>query len=137
LNVTYRRVAAVLACLASVIAVTPAGAAAWTPPEIAEESLFQAIHLVDLGQTLDIHRHYNLEEMGFAHGGCAWAVGHYPTEPQIYAYMGAEAALHFLVTDFLVHHGSPWMVHTFEAATISINAIVIDNNARLGLAVRF
>lgn len=134
---SHRHVAGALACLASVILVTPANAGSWTPPEIAEESLFQAIHLIDLGQTLDIHRHDNLEEMGIGHGGCAWAIGHYPSESRIYAYMGAEAALHFLVTDLLVRHGSPWMVHTFEAATISINAIVVNDNARLGLTVRF
>lgn len=134
---TYRRAAGALACLASVIFVTPAKAGAWSPPEIAEESLFQAIHLIDLGQTLDIHRHDNLEEMGIAQGGCAWAIGHYPSESRIFAYMGAEAAAHFLVTDLLVHFGRPWMVHTFEAATISVNALVIDNNARLGLTVKF
>lgn len=119
------------------IFVRPASAAAWSPPEIAEESLFQAIHLIDLGQTLDIHRHDNIQEMGFSHGGCAWAIGHYPSESRIYAYMGAEAALHLLVTSVLVRYGTPWMVHTFEAATISVNAMVIDNNARLGLTVKF
>ena len=51
--------------------------------------------------------------------------------------MGAEAAVHFLITDLLVRHGSPWMVHVFEAATISINAVVVDDNARLGLTVKF
>jgi hypothetical protein len=120
-----------------VILITPASAADWTTPEIAEESVFQAIHLADLGQTLDIHRHSNLEEMGIDQGGCAWAIGHYPSEARIYAYMGAEGALHFLVTDLLVHYGSPWMVHAFERATMSINALVIDNNARLGLTVKF
>jgi hypothetical protein len=135
--VTYRRAAGTLACLASVILVTPAGARDWSPPEIAEESLFQAIHLIDLEQTLDIHRHNNLEEMGLQQGGCAWAIGHYPSESRIYAYMSAEAAVHFVVTDVLVHFGSPWMVHTFERTTISVNALVIDNNARLGLTVRF
>ena len=134
---TYRHVARALACLASVILVTPARAGAWSPPEIAEESLFQAIHLIDLGQTLDIHRHDNIQEMGISQGGCAWAIGHYPSEPRIYAYMGAEAVMHFLVTDLLVHYGRPWMVHTFEAATISVNALVIDDNARLGLTVKF
>ena len=134
---THRHVARALACLASVILVTPAAAADWNPPEIAEESLFQAIHLIDLGQTLDIHRHDNLQEMGLDHGGCAWAIGHKPSEASIYAYMGAEALVHFLVADLLVRHGSPWMVHAFEAATISVNALVIDDNARLGLSVKF
>ncbi len=134
---THRPAAGALACLASVILVKPAHAAAWSPPEVAEESLFQAIHLVDLGQTLDIHRHSNLEELGFTHGGCAWAIGHYPSESRIYAYMGAEAALHFAIADLLVHHGRPWMVHAFEGATISVNALVVENNARLGLTVRF
>ena len=134
---TYRHVAGALACIASVILVTPASAAEWTMPEIAEESLFQAVHLVDLEQTLDIHRHNNLQEMGIDHGGCAWAIGHYPSEAQIYAYMSAEAALHFVVTDLLVRYGSPWMVHAFERTTISVNAAVIDSNAHLGLTVRF
>jgi hypothetical protein len=120
-----------------VILVTPARAADWTTPEIAEESLFQAIHIVDLEQTLDIHRHNNLQEMGIDHGGCAWAIGHYPSESRIYGYMGAEAAAHLLVTHLLVRYGSPWMVHAFERATISFNALVIDDNARLGLTVRF
>ena len=157
---THRHVAGALACLAGLIFVTSATAAAWNPPEIAEqsplqpiyaagsaagwspqeiaeESLFQAIHLVDLEQTLDIHRHGNLEEMGFSNGGCAWAIGHYPSEARIYAYMSAEAAAHLLFTEVLVRFGKPWMVHTFERATISFNAMVIDNNARLGLTVRF
>lgn len=157
---THRHAAAALACVASVLFVTSASAAAWSAPEfadesllqsihagsaaggwspqeIAEESVFQAIHLVDLEQTLDIHRHGNLEEMGFSDGGCAWAIGHYPSEPRIYAYMSAEAAAHLLVTEVLVRFGKPWMVHTFERATISFNAMVIDNNARLGLTVRF
>ena len=134
---TYRHVASALACLASVMLITPARAADWTGQQIAEEGLFQAIHLVDLGQTLDIHRHDNIQEMGLDHGGCAWAIGHYPSESRIYAYMGAEAALHLLVTSVLVRYGTPWMVHTFEAATISVNAMVIDNNARLGLTVKF
>ncbi len=132
-----RHITGALAWLATVIFITPAAAAVWNPPEIAEESLFQAIHLVDLGQTLDIHRHSNLEEMGLTHGGCAWAIGHYPSESRIYAYMGTEAALHFVVADLLVHYGRPWMVHAFEATTISINAVVVDDNARLGLAVKF
>ena len=134
---TYGHVARALACVAGVILVTRVNAADWTTPEIAEESLFQAIHLVDLEQTLDIHHHDNLEEMGIDQGGCAWAIGHYPSEPRIYAYMGAEAAVHFVVTGLLVRYGSPWMVHTFERVTISVNSLVIDNNARLGLTVKF
>lgn len=134
---THRHAAGALAFLASVIFITPASAVDWTAPQIAQESLFQAIHLIDLGQTLDIHRHDNIEEMGFSSGGCAWAIGHYPSEAHIYAYMSAEAAVHFLVTDLLVHFGKPWMVNTFESATISVNAMVIDSNARLGLTVRF
>jgi hypothetical protein len=136
-NVAYRHVAGALACLASVIFIKPAIAADWTTPEIAEESLFQAIHLVDLEQTLDIHHHNNLQEMGIDQGGCAWAIGHYPSEARIYAYMSAEAAVHLLVTDLLVRYGSPWMVHAFERTTMSINAAVVDNNARLGLSVKF
>lgn len=134
---TYRRITGVLACLASVILVTPASAAGWTTPEIAEESLFQAVHLLDLEQTLDIHRHNNIQEMGIGQGGCAWAIGHYPSEARIYTYMSAEATVHLLVADLLVRYGSSWMVHAFERTTISINAAVIDSNARLGLTVRF
>jgi len=120
-----------------VICVTPASAGDWTGPLIAEESLFQAIHLIDLEQTLDIHRHNNLQEMGIDQGGCAWAIGHYPSEPRIFAYMGAEAALHLVVAHVLVRYGSPWMVHTFERTTIAINAAVVDSNAHLGLTVKF
>ena len=134
---THRHLAGALACHVSVIIVTSASAAAWSTPELAEEGVFQAIHLIDLGQTLDIHRHDNLQEMGVDHGGCAWAIGHYPSEPRIYAYMGAEAAVHFLVADILVHFGKPWMVHAFERTTISFNAMVIDSNAHLGLTVKF
>jgi len=134
---THRKIAGALACMASAIFITPLGAAQWDTPDIAEESLFQAVHLVDLEQTLDIHRHSNLEETGFSDGGCAWAIGHYPSESRIYAYMSAEAAAHFLVAHLLLRYGQPWMLHAYERATISFNAMVIDNNARLGLTVRF
>ena len=101
----------------------------------AAEALFQAVHVADLQQTLDIKRHPGLIEVGGIVDS-AWAIGHRPSDRSVYAFMAAEGALHAGVT-VLLSQWSPWAARGWEAITISVNGEVVRHNAQLGLRIHF
>ena len=107
----------------------------WPVDTTVEEAVFQALHAVDAAQTLDIRHRPPLFESESALGA-GWAIGARPSDHAVWAYMGAEAALHLAVTAALVRLGAPrWATTVWEAVTISVDGVAVANNARLGLRV--
>jgi hypothetical protein len=110
----------------------------WTKTEAAEEVVFQTLHMIDLGQTLDIKNHKNVKEDGAGHFGCGGVVGEHPNDARVIGYMLMEATVHLVITDYLVRTDAPkWVVNGWEMVTIGIQSSVISNNYSLGLRVKF
>ena len=116
------------------------------PVDVAvEEGVFQAVHLVDLQQSLDIRRrgcgYYAGENRCLSEGESVldggWLIGSHPKDAAVYAYMGGEAVLHAAVTVALVRWCPRWTVRAWEVTTISVDGATVIHNARIGLRVRF
>ncbi len=104
---------------------------------IAEEFAFQLVHLADTGQTLDIAAHPDRYGESRSCLDAGWAIGRHPSRAAVWTYMSTEAALHAGVTLAMVHFGAPrWVVRTWEAVTIAVDADTVANNASVGLRVR-
>lgn len=110
-------------------------AADWSAESVTEEAVFQAVHLVDLQQTLDIASHRGFFERSSS-VDAGWAIGPHPSDRSIYAYLGADALLHLAVTGALVRWAPTWTVRVWEATTISLAGATVAHNAHIGLAVR-
>lgn len=127
--VLYAMVMLFMLLLASV-----AGASEWEPT--IEEVLFQGVHAYDMQQTLDIkHHNYMHEGENFLDGG--WAIGTHPKDSRIYAYFGAEAAVHLAVTSVLVRYGPRWSWRVWEFVTIGADGAIVRHNYQLGLRAHF
>jgi hypothetical protein len=110
-------------------------AADWSTESVLEESAFQAVHLIDLQQTLDIAKHPRMFERANVFDA-GWAIGDHPSDRSVYAFMAGEAVLHAGVTVLLARYCSAWSVRLWEATTISLNGLTVAHNAHIGLAVR-
>lgn len=107
------------------------------PPDLLiEESLFQIVHVADTLQTLQIPDRKGLYESSNVLDGGLW-IGHKPSRSAIELYMGGEAIAHALVSYELYRHAPPWMSRVWEVTTISVDALTVEHNAHLGLAIRF
>ena len=116
-----------------------------------EEGVFQALHVADLGQTLDIRRArtavnpdgFGYRTLSFAYHeengllSAGWAIGPHPSDRSIYAYFAAEALVHAAVSWELDRLDARWPERAWQAVTISIQSAVIGHNASIGLQVRF
>lgn len=103
---------------------------------IAEEVAFQAVHLVDTGQTVWMSSHEDrfYERSNVLDGG--WIIGARPSQARVWQYMAGEALAHALFTAVLVHYHAPrWSIRVWEAVTIAVDADTIAHNASIG--VRF
>lgn len=102
---------------------------------VSEELAFQALHLVDTGQTLDLrHDAPRFESENAFDAG--WCIGTHPKPGPVWAYMSVEAAAHAAVTVALVHYQAPrWALRVWEAASIVLEGDTVARNASLGMRV--
>lgn len=117
---------------------------------VLEETAFQALHLVDMQQTLSLRHHpcepvvwnpdgtwyqncYREEGSGIFAAG--WLIGHRPKDSAVYGYFAGEAVAHAAISYLLRDHR--WASRTWEAFTIGIQGEVVKHNFSLGLQVRF
>jgi hypothetical protein len=98
----------------------------WSRGDIAREVAWQAIHLIDWGQTLSIADNPGYHEHNF------W-MGEHPSRGRVNLYMGLETVLHPLVTHVFPASCRPY----WQYVTIGISATNVINNYRIGLKVRF
>jgi len=134
----YTLIALVLAAVTNVANADSFPSEKWNKQFAAEEVLFQALHVVDLGQTLDIKHHPDIQETNMSNGGSSDVIGHHPNDAKVVGWMITEAMVHFVVTDYLIRSDAPkWMVHGWEAVTIGVQAGVVHNNFSLGLRCKF
>lgn len=106
----------------------------WDTETKLSETAYQTLHLVDLGQTLDIaanpDRYYERES--------AWAIGAHPSRGKVLAYFALTAYGHAWVTERLADNNAPrWMRRTWQAITVGDTAHCVSNNFSIGLKVTF
>ena len=111
-----------------------ASAGDWGTETKVEESLYQALHLIDTAQTLYISKHpdrfYEVES--------AWAIGRHPSPSRVIGYMALDAAGHAAITATLVSLNAPsWVTRTWELLTIGDSAHCVGNNFRIGIKAQF
>ncbi len=113
-----------------------------------EEGVYQAIHVLDLQQTLDI-KHFSKPCVGV---GCphyyfitesenifdlGWIVGSRPSDRAIYTAMGTRAVLHGAITLALNEWAPKWATRVWEITTISVDGLTVRHNHEIGLRVHF
>jgi len=95
------------------------------------EFTFQAVHGIDLEQTLQARHYPRLSESTAPWAG-GWLIGRHPSDRSISAYMAGEATLHAAVTVGLLEVRAPgWLIGSWEAVTIGVDGATVWNNARL------
>ena len=101
---------------------------------VIEESVYQALHVIDASQTVYIARHpdqYYEKESG-------WIIGHHPSEADVIRFMAADAVIHIAVTTALVKVDAPrWVTRTWELLTIADTANCVRGNVKIGIKARF
>jgi hypothetical protein len=109
-----------------IIPISSTAADKWSNQDIALETTWQMLHLIDWGTTLDIAGHPDRYELNPI-------LGEHPDRGTIHAYMAAGALLHLAVTHLLPSEYRPW----FQGITIGISGICVGKNLSAGLALRF
>lgn len=106
-----------------------------TPAQRVAEGTYDAIRIVDIGQTIDFRDKGLIEkDTGLA---SAWATGMQPHARSVYAFSVTEMAAHVLVSELLAEHAPRWTVWVWESISISLDAQAVAQNARLGARMRF
>jgi hypothetical protein len=101
---------------------------------IVEESVYQALHVIDASQTVYIAKHpdqYYEKESD-------WIIGRHPSEAGVIRFMAADAIVHVAVTTALVKLEAPrWLTRTWELVTIADTANCVRGNVSIGIKARF
>lgn len=92
------------------------------------ETAWQALHLVDTAQTLQIARAPDR----YWEAWSAWAIGKHPSERSVIAYMAGTALVHYLAADWL-HERHPRLFIAFETLTLADTGRCVVMNYRIGL----
>ena len=98
----------------------------WSKTEIAMETTFQVLNLMDYRQTIQIPHNPN-------YGETNWMMGSDPSKATVNYYMGGYALAHLIVSDLLPsRYRKVWQI-----MTISMASSAVCNNYNLGLKIRF
>jgi len=101
---------------------------------VVEESVYQALHVIDASQTVYIAQHpgeYYEKESG-------WIIGRHPSEAGVIRFMAADALVHVTVTTALVKLDAPrWVTRTWELLTIADTGNCVRGNIKIGIKARF
>jgi hypothetical protein len=101
---------------------------------VVEESVYQALHVIDSAQTVYIAR----DPSQYYERVSGWAIGHHPSEADVVRFMAADAIVHILVTTALVRMDAPsWATRTWELLTISSTGYCVRSNIKIGIKARF
>lgn len=104
---------------------------AWVKENQRLELAYQAVHVIDLAQTLQISKHPELRESN-------WFLGEHPRSSKIAVWYAGTAYGHAFVTSALERENAPrWMCRTWQALTIGDAINAVYGNYRLGLKVGF
>lgn len=114
--------------LAFVLIASPVhGADKWTDGDIAREVVFQAMHVIDYHQTMNVVNHPDkYRELNPV-------IGEHPSRDRLNAFMFTGAVLHIGVTHFLPAKWRPY----WQYLTIGIKAGCIVQNLNTGLRIDF
>jgi hypothetical protein len=113
---------------------TCAHAGDFTTETIVEESVYQALHAVDISQTVYIAKHPDQ----FYEKEIDWAIGRHPSEAHVLQFMVGDAVLHAAVTTALVRLDAPaWATRTWELVTIAASVNNVRGNFKIGIKARF
>jgi hypothetical protein len=103
----------------------------WTKENQRLEAAYQVVHVVDLGQTLDIKNHPGLKENN-------WFMGTHPSDGKIAVWYIGTAWGHAFVTSALENERAPrWLCRSWEVLTIGDALNNVRGNYQLGLKVKF
>lgn len=103
----------------------------WSKETRYSEYGYQTVHVIDLGQTLDIRNNPGLKESN-------WFLGSHPGTGKVIVWYVGTAAGHGFVTSALEREGAPvWLKRTWQAVTIGDAVNAVYGNYRLGLKVSF
>jgi len=99
----------------------------WSRQDVALETTWMILHVLDWGQTLDLadqpDRYHELNPI----------LGRNPSRSQVNLYMAASALLHVGVTHVLPAKCRPW----FQYVSIGVSGMCVINNFSVGLSIRF
>lgn len=95
--------------------------------DIALEVMWQGVHVLDWGQTLEIARH----PQDFYE--CNPLIGRHPSVGRVNTFMLASTVVHPLVSYALPKPYRTW----WQMVTISVTTGLVANNYNIGLRVRF
>ena len=117
------------ACM--LIAWALSGCAALPLEQRTEESAYQALHLADMMQTLDIKNHAGHHESNPI-------LGQHPNDGQVVAYFAAEAGLHYVVTKALYDGDAPmWAQRLWQGAWLYWETDNVYTNHQHGIRFTF
>jgi hypothetical protein len=117
---------AAIALFAAVLSAL-SGCASMTREQIAYESAYQALHVVDTIQTLKIRKHSLVYETNPI-------LGKHPSDAEVISYMAAESVAHFFITSALSRSKAPrWLNSSWHYLSIGWNGRNVVVNYRNGL----
>lgn len=98
----------------------------WSRQDIALQTIYSGLHIIDWGQTLDIARHPRMRETNYI-------LGRRPSRGAINIYMGSTLVVNALVTHILpASHRVYW-----QTSGIVIEALMDGNNYGLKLRLNY
>jgi hypothetical protein len=98
---------------------------------IAYEATYQALHVIDTVQTLNIKNHRNGRLIGYESNP---VLGKSPSDSDILTYMVAEAATHAMITFALDRAEAPlWLQRSWHIGSIGWNGRLVVMNYKMGL----
>jgi hypothetical protein len=107
------------------------GCATLSRETIAYEATYQALHVIDTVQTLNIKSHRNGRLIGYESNPI---LGKSPSDGEIFTYMAAEAATHAMITFALDRAEAPmWLQRSWHIGSMAWNGRQVYLNYRMGL----
>ncbi len=95
--------------------------------QVAYEATYQALHVIDTAQTLNIRN---------VRGGYEKnpLLGRHPSDADIIAYMAGESVAHYLITKFMADRGAPaWLQRAWHIGSVTWSARTVHINYKIGL----
>lgn len=107
----------------------------WSSESKIEEGVYQAVHVIDAGQTLYIaSRPESWREAGSGNA----IIGSHPNQTEVYEWWAATAYVHAFVASVMECDNAPvWMRRTWQVVTIVDAAAAVRHNHNVGIKVAF
>lgn len=106
----------------------------WRDADTYREVAFQALNIVDWGQTRYTSKHpERFKENDAGVGGSAWLIGEHPSTTDVDRLMVMSAILHPIISYYLPHG---WR-ETFQGVSIGLKLDATTGNATAGVKFEF